>query len=92
MRTHSAFINNPTIDDFTGLIGLEEFWDFFIILSLYEWWVNYPEIPMNSALHWTHRNILKSNYIYLDQNAQEKMLTKQTSFQQVGTALVSFMY
>jgi len=25
MRSHSVFINNPTVDDLTGLLGLEEF-------------------------------------------------------------------
>jgi hypothetical protein len=66
LRSHSLILKTPVIDDYTGLVGLEEFKDFMIIISLYEWQINFPGMEIIPALHRTTRNVLKSNAIYLE--------------------------
>jgi hypothetical protein len=69
MRSHSIFINTPTISDTTGFIGYEEFKDFMILLALWDWTVNNFDITLNAAMHRTIRMVLKANSIYLELNA-----------------------
>ena len=63
LRTHAIFMDNAVVDERTGLLGFDEFKDFMVILSLYEWRVNYPNLKMEEGITKTLKRILKKNSI-----------------------------
>lgn len=63
LNSHQAFVNNPTIDEYDGILGLEEFKTFITILCLYEWRLNYCTMDLFQGLAKTAKLIFKNNEI-----------------------------